>query len=395
MPPPSEKRGRAIYWLPLMVLAILLGFALGAVAVHLYHTHVRPLGSFEGGEATAKPALDKVVALGRIEPRDGILSLGVPVPDRIRKIDAREGISVKKGERLVLLDSEVMRKLEQQLAVIQSDQAKERLQAITESGNAQVRVEEVRRERITELEPLEIKSLRSKIKYLEAQEKNAQQNYERYVAAGDTIAKQDREKQELVSQQVQSELIATKSQLEQLEKSSTLNRRVANAQLEAARASLKQSQSAISLKLLATQLEQAKERLKESQVLAPSDGKVLHILAHEGELVHGQPILQMANIENMIVLTEVYETDIQRVRVGQTARITSHIFPEEDALTGKVVWKAATVGKARVIDLDPRAAVDNRVVDVKVELDQPQRVADLIGHQVRVEIQTELADKRR
>jgi hypothetical protein len=42
-----------------------------------------------------------------------------------------------------------------------------------------------------------------------------------------------------------------------------------------------------------------------------------------------------------------------------------------------------------VIALDPRAAADNRVVDVKVELDQPERVADLIGHQVRVEIATQ------
>ncbi len=42
----------------------------------------------------------------------------------------------------------------------------------------------------------------------------------------------------------------------------------------------------------------------------------------------------------------------------------------------------------RVVDLDPRAAVDNRVVEVKIKLDHSERVANLIGHQVRVHIAT-------
>ncbi|HTU92720.1 MAG TPA: HlyD family efflux transporter periplasmic adaptor subunit, partial [Gemmataceae bacterium] len=131
-------------------------------------------------------------------------------------------------------------------------------------------------------------------------------------------------------------------------------------------------------------------------ILAPSNGKILRLLVHEGELVQAKPILQMANVDKMIVLTEVYETDIQRVRVGQDATITSHIFnDDENSLTGKVVWIAGTVGKAEVIPLDPRAAVDNRVVDVKIELDQPRRVADLIGHQVRVTIHSGAGEGKR
>jgi HlyD family secretion protein len=94
----------------------------------------------------------------------------------------------------------------------------------------------------------------------------------------------------------------------------------------------------------------------------------------------------MANTEQMVVLTEVYETDIQRVKIGQKAKISSPIFKREDALTGTVMWKASNIGKAQVVPLDPRAAVDNRIVEVKVALDQSERVADLIGHQVRVEI---------
>ncbi len=233
---------------------------------------------------------------------------------------------------------------------------------------------------------MEIDAQMTKIKFLEAQEKNVRRDYERYIAAGDTVADQDKDKQKLLLEQVETELSAAKSQHQKMLKSRDFNRELAKAQLDSARAELERGKSAISLDLLDKQVTQAEERVRETQVRAPSAGKILRILLHEGELVRGQPILQIANTEQMIVMTEVYETDIQRVKVGQKAMITSHIFKRDNPLTGKVVWKASSIGKAQVIPLDPRAAVDNRVVEVKVELDQSERVADLIGHQVRVEI---------
>jgi HlyD family secretion protein len=396
MPAPTEKGGRVVLLGPLLVVATAAGVALGGFSVYYYlrYYNVEP-SQDQSPEPSAE--INRVVALGRIEPQDGVLSLGVSVPDRIRKILVKEGNHVRRNDPLAVLDSEVMRELERTLAVIQREQAEKRLKAIEENGNAQIHVEELRRDQIEKLETIESEALESKIEFLKAQERNTQKDYERYVAAGDTIAKQDIEKQNLAYQQVRAERIATESQLKKLHKSSKLNLGVADAQLKAARAELKQSQSAISPQLLDTQVKQAEERLKETKLLAPSDGKILRIFKHEGELVHGEPILQMANISRMIVLAEVYETDIERVKLGQEAVITSHIFAENEknALKGKVIWIAGTVGRAQVVPLDPRAAVDNRVVDVKIELEQPQRVADLIGHQVHVIIRTGPAEGSR
>ncbi|HWG45750.1 MAG TPA: efflux RND transporter periplasmic adaptor subunit [Gemmataceae bacterium] len=392
MPAQPEKRGRMAFWGTVLAVAIVLALVGGGIAFYLHYTSSTPETA---GEKEPERALDKVVALGRIEPKESILALGMPTPDRIDRIAVKEGEHVKKGQLLAVLDSEVVREQERKVAVIQREQAEKRLQAITASGEAQIRVEEVRRDQIEQVEPLEIEAQDTKIKYLQAQEKNAQKDYERYLAAGDTIADQDKEKQRLLLNQIQTELIAAQCQHKKMLKSRELNRTLARAQLEAARAELKRSQSTISFELLDKEVDQAKERVKETQLRAPSAGKILRILVHEGELVHGQPILQLANTREMIVLTEVYETDIQRVEIGQKATITSHIFKRADALTGRVVWKGSSIGKARVVDLDPRAAVDNRIVDVKVELDQPQRVADLIGHQVRVEIATGSSDDSR
>jgi HlyD family secretion protein len=386
MPPQPKKRGRATLWMLLLLAAAGIGFAAGWYGVHFYdHDNTPPEPA---AALRSSGVLDKVVALGRIEPKDGVLSLGVPTPDRISYLKVSEGAEVAKGQVLAILDSAALRELERSLAVIQREQAEQRLKAVTASGKAQIRVEEARREQVEKVEPIEIKALESKITFLQAQEENAQKDYQRYLAAGDTIAQQDKEKQRLLRNQVRAELIAAQCQRDKLVKSGELNRSLADAQLEAAKAELTRGQSAISLELLDKQIEQANERLKETELRAPSAGKILRIMLREGELVQGQPILQMANTHAMIALTEVYETDIERVRVNDKATITSHIFKGDNALTGRVVWKGSSIGRARVIALDPRAAADNRVVDVKVELDQPERVADLIGHQVRVEIAT-------
>jgi HlyD family secretion protein len=190
-------------------------------------------------------------------------------------------------------------------------------------------------------------------------------------------------------------LIAAQYQHRKMLRSRDLNRTLADAQLEAARAELKRGQSSISLELLKQQIAQADERIKDSELRAPVAGTVLHVLVHEGELVHGQPLVQMANTDKMILQVEVYETDIQHVRVGQKATATSHIFKDADPLIGRVVWKGMYVGRARVTELDPRAEVDKRVIDVKVELERPERVTDLIGHQVHVTIETGPGDDRR
>jgi HlyD family secretion protein len=386
MPAPFEKRARAGLGIPFTILAIVVSFVLGGLTVYL---RGNPSSSTETlGTSDSSSVLDKVVALGRIEPEEGVRSLGVAVPDRIAKIQVEEGAHVKQNDVLVVLDSLVMRDLETKLADIQRREAEKRRDAITASGEAQIEVEKTRQNHVEQVEPLEIEAQEGKIKFLKAQKANAEKDAQRYAAAGDTISEQDKEKQKLLLSQIRAELVAAECLLKKMNKAKELNRNLAETQLKAARADLERNRSAISLDLLDRQCEQARQRLKDARLLAPIDGKVLRVLAREGELVGGQPILQLANTSQMIVLAEVYETDIQRVRIGQEATVTSHVFKRDHPLKGKVIWKGSSIGKARVTDLDPRASVDNRVVEVKIKLDESERVADLIGHQVRVEILT-------
>lgn len=388
MPPRSEKRGGASFWILLCILCLGLGTGMGVAGVRYFSKNDQEPPPQETPGPLDKPPT--VAGLGRIEPKDGIVSVGVPTPDRIASIKVHEGKVVKQGDVLAVLDSEVQRKQELELAEIQFKEARHRLDAVRASGEASIRVEELHSQQVEQLEPIELKSLEAKIKLLEQQQEQAKKDYDRYVSLrGDNIVSdQDREKQRLLLKQVETDLSAAELQRDKLKQTSKLNRMLAKAELEAAREKLKRGESEISLDLLKQQIEQAQQRLKDARVVAPSDGKILRIMTHEGELVRGQPIMEMANTDKMIVIAEIVDTDAPHVRKGQRAKISRlrMTFDGEQELTGRVESIGLSVGRPHVFDVDPRAAMDNRIVEVKIELDQSKPVAGLIGLQVKVAI---------
>ncbi|MGI9291114.1 MAG: ABC exporter membrane fusion protein, partial [Gammaproteobacteria bacterium] len=82
---------------------------------------------------------------------------------------------------------------------------------------------------------------------------------------------------------------------------------------------------------------------------------------------------------------EVYETDIDRVAVGQTAVINSDALTNE--LTGKVERIGLKIGKKDVFDTDPVAKADARVIETYILLDESKTVTGLTNLQVEVTIQ--------
>jgi HlyD family secretion protein len=84
----------------------------------------------------------------------------------------------------------------------------------------------------------------------------------------------------------------------------------------------------------------------------------------------------------MYAVAEVYETDVGRVRVGQRATIESPALPR--ALTGSVERIGLRIGRQDVLDTDPVADVDARVVEVEVKLDDPEPAARFTNLRVDV-----------
>jgi HlyD family secretion protein len=86
----------------------------------------------------------------------------------------------------------------------------------------------------------------------------------------------------------------------------------------------------------------------------------------------------------MYAVAEVYETDVQRVRVGQHATISSPALPR--SVAGVVDRVGLKVGKKDVLSVDPAAKTDARVIEVRILLDNADEVAGLTNLEVDVAI---------
>src|SRR5262245_31877822 len=132
-------------------------------------------------------------------------------------------------------------------------------------------------------------------------------------------------------------------------------------------------------------LARARAELERARIEAPVGGLVLAVHAHPGEQIGPEGLLELARVDRMYAIAEVYETDVGRVRVGQRARVTSPAVPAP--LTGTVEWIRPKVEKQDEIGTDPAARKDARVVEVKVLLDDGAAAAPFTNLQVDVEIE--------
>lgn len=129
-------------------------------------------------------------------------------------------------------------------------------------------------------------------------------------------------------------------------------------------------------------LARARADARQAHVFAPTDGRVLRIHSRPGTAVSSRGLLELGRVDRMFALAEVYETDIQRVRVGQRATVSSPALPS--ALGGEVYRIRQKVEKQDEIGTDPAARKDARIVEVEIALDEPAAAAALTNLQVIV-----------
>lgn len=141
----------------------------------------------------------------------------------------------------------------------------------------------------------------------------------------------------------------------------------------------------IELRIARANLDAAKARLELTRVRAPIDGQILEIHARPGERVGEKGVLEMGETEKMVAVAEVYETDIASIAEGQRAVIRSPALAKP--ISGVVGRIGLKIGRMDVLDTDPVAKADSRVVEVRIDLDSSEQVARLTNLQVEVEIQ--------
>lgn len=226
-----------------------------------------------------------------------------------------------------------------------------------------------------------------------AQLRNAQINYQRYQrllqqqGAESISALDDREAFETAQAQrreAQAQLENTVSTLQkQLQQEQAMLdklREVRPTDLRVAQAEVKRA---------IAQINRIKAELEDFYARAPVAGQILKINTRIGEQVNiTEGIVELGRTDQMYAVAEVYETDVGKVRVGQRATVVSEHGGFDGELHGTVEQIGRQIKKQDVLESNPAADKDARVVEVKVRLapeDSP-KVAGLTNLQVRTTI---------
>jgi HlyD family secretion protein len=346
----------------------------------------------DGGESA--PAPTRVAARGRLEPEGGVINVAAPGPDLLQKIKVQEGQLVNKDQELAVLGSARMRRIEQDLARAQLDEAEDRRQKSVKHLLAQQKESRAHIEMLQKQGPLDLQIQDAKIQVLRRQLATAADLVERMRKAG-TYTKQELDQQQLLRDQAQQELNGAGAALDKIKDANAAALRDAEAQRDVIDADLERAQSQLQVASLQKGLELSGERLAQTVVRAPVKGRVLKILGHEGELVGAAPLFQIADVGSMVAVAEVYETDVKAVRewFRGTKRVVAEVeirFPgaAPTRFRGQVIHVADMVAKNTAFSVDPRQDVDRRVVEVRIRIDpaSQREAAEYINMQVDVTI---------
>ncbi|MEL6139733.1 MAG: HlyD family efflux transporter periplasmic adaptor subunit, partial [Cyanobacteria bacterium J06628_6] len=145
------------------------------------------------------------------------------------------------------------------------------------------------------------------------------------------------------------------------------------------------------------QVSRIEAELEDYYVRVPVAGQILKINTHVGEQVNtSQGIVELGQTDQMVAIAEVYETDVGLIQPGQRATIISEHGGFAGDIHGTITHVGMQIKKQDVIEDDPAADRDARVVEVKVQIDSEDNatVAGLTNLQVRITVDLGSSDNR-
>ncbi len=123
---------------------------------------------------------------------------------------------------------------------------------------------------------------------------------------------------------------------------------------------------------------QAEQQYERTRIVAPTDGVILRTFIQPGETIGREPVFQMADLSQMVVIAEVYEAEVKHVKVDQKVKIESRALdlPKGKMLLGTVREIGSIIGTPAIRSMNPLAASDRHVLEVRIELDDKTPIRD-------------------
>ncbi len=393
-----DRRNRTGRISPLLVLSVAANLALAAGLVYLFYFKPARGQTVPTGPGAAMAATpEAIVALGRVQPAGGVVSVFGPAGDRLLKLNVDVGSPVKKGDKLAELSGRAERELSVKALDAQIQEAVALKASIGKSRDAKLADLKVETAQAIDKAKADIEAADAKITGLEAQLQQARAERQRLAeieAKGVRVSAQEKAQADLLVTQADQQLVAARAQRKAAEQVLATSPASTEAKRKAVEAEAERALAQVPLESLKASREAAAKKLEDAAMLAPVSGRVVRVLGREGDTLTSQPVLQIADTDKMTVIAEVYETDVARLRewlaraqsvpVEVDARV---LEGSAQALRGTVTAGsvAPMIAKNTVFALGPREDADRRVVEVEVKLDPTAAAAvrDFIGLQVR------------
>lgn len=139
----------------------------------------------------------------------------------------------------------------------------------------------------------------------------------------------------------------------------------------------------------------AKDNIANTRILAPADGMVGLRQVRPGQFVNqGAPIITVVSLPQVWVIANFKETQMAKVRAGQTARVKVDAFPDLK-VTGRVAsWAPGTGSIFAPVPPDNASGNFTKVtqrVPVKINLDRDPALGTLVRPGMSVEVAIETA----
>lgn len=339
---------------------------------------------------------ETVSSLGRLEPEGEVIQVFAPTSSegaRVEVLRVSHGQQIRKGDVIAVLDTYARRQAALQEALLQVRVAQARLgqvEAGAKSGEIRAQARVVDRQQV-ELQT-ETTAQSAMIARLEAELRNAELEARRYQAlyTEGAVSASLRDGKQLTADTVRQQLNEARANLSRIQ----LSRQKQVAQAQATLDQIAEVRP-VDMNVVRSEVAQAQASVTRAQaeldlatVRSPQNGQVLKIHTRPGELVGTQGIISLGQTQRMVAVAEVYELDVSRIRVGQLATAISNNNAFPDVLRGKVTEVGLEINKQDVLNTDPAAQFDARVVEVKVQLDElsSRKVAGLTNLSLQVAI---------
>lgn len=317
--------------------------ALGLAAWWSSSTSTESASAQESRPSGGGSSSTSAVALARLLPASGLISVGVRPGMRVVELKVKEDDQVAAGAVLAILEGH-------------------------DSARLQLQIAEARKKRAEHERELRLAAAR---KAADTTKRRLDQGRLLHDQFGATLKGKDRYDAEMALYQVEMQAIKTQLDLD-------LARGAPPGGGGAGKPGDGLSPDDAILK---AQVDLAEAGLGETEVRAPSAGRILRILSRAGEISSGS-LLLMGDVSSMVAKAEVYQSDVLRIRPGDPAEVD--ILGTRVA--GKVTRVGSIVGKNQLSSVDPRAPRDLRVVEVTIQLDRPAPADRFVDMEVEAAI---------